>query len=156
MEKQNKQEALETIKGFLTLMSQQDNRSTARYFYYVLQEPEFIPSDPDFHYDAIVYSCPGTPEYTLTEEEYKKIPDNYETDEDMFIKEDFEPIYFVKIYQDKEVFLTEKEANEHLKNNHYNYHKESRIYVKHFWRTPIQDKFFDALFDYFNIDKPIG
>ena len=34
------------------------------------------------------------------------------------------------------VFLTERDANNHLKANHYHYTEQAHIWVGHFWRAP--------------------
>jgi hypothetical protein len=36
----------------------------------------------------------------------------------------------------KNSFLTAKAAEEHLKRNHYHYHKDADVYLNHAWRNP--------------------
>ena len=42
-------------------------------------------------------------------------------------------------------FFTETDANRHLKENHYRYSSDAYVYLKHIWRAPEMDKFFEAL-----------
>lgn len=49
------------------------------------------------------------------------------------------------------LFLTESDAENHLKQNSYHYSKEAHTYVMHACRAPALSDFFKALFEYFNI-----
>jgi len=49
------------------------------------------------------------------------------------------------------MFLTEKDAKEHLSRNNYHYSDWAHTYVKHAWRADYLEEFFKALFKHFNI-----
>jgi len=42
-------------------------------------------------------------------------------------------------------FFTDSEAKAHLKANDYHYSSDAHTYVKHFWRAPQVERFFEAV-----------
>jgi len=47
------------------------------------------------------------------------------------------------------MFLTEKDAEEHLRLNSHHYSKDAHTYVKSAWRADYLKEFLTALFNYF-------
>ena len=51
------------------------------------------------------------------------------------------------------MFLTETDANDHLRRNKHHYSKDAATYVEHAWRAPELEQFLKALLEYFEIRK---
>lgn len=148
-EKQGKNTLGEIIE-FLTEMSSQDNRGTAFPYYYVIRDAEYIPTSEDYSYNRVSYYDPLNCVHIL-EDEYNQLP---QTDEEESCKDDFNEVYEVKKWAEKGMFLTEKDAQEHLERNHYHYSDEAHTYVKCAWRAPHLEKFFTNLFEFFGVKIP--
>lgn len=140
----------QVIKEFLTTMLNQDNRGTAPPFFYVIRSKVFdhAPVDncdktkwywQECTYDskeAILKSCK---EHGYTPAEARKA-----------LEEAVE--YGVRErWEHKGMFLTEDDAEAHLKANHYHYSPDAHTYVDHAWRAPKLTAFFQALFNHFEV-----
>lgn len=51
------------------------------------------------------------------------------------------------------VFFTDEEAKSHLARNAHHYSSDACTYVKHAWRAPEFEKFVNALFEHFKVQK---
>lgn len=58
----------------------------------------------------------------------------------------------VEEWAHKGMFLTELEAEAHLRANRHHYSPDAHTYVDHAWRAPRMAAFFKALFEEFGID----
>ena len=54
---------------------------------------------------------------------------------------------------EKGMFLTEKDAKDHLRLNHYHYSSDAHTYIKHAWRASDLERFFIELFNHFDIPQ---
>jgi hypothetical protein len=149
----------ENIKIFLTKMKNQDNRSTAFPYFYVIRSSKLVISDPDYISDEVKYYHPDYDDLTWdTEEEfidylrYDLIEEPYEESYIDLELKNLRKIYFAKIWEEHGMFLTEEDAENHLKSNSYHYSQDAHTYVKHAWRAPELKNFFDNLLDYFGIN----
>ncbi len=156
----------DTIKQFLTKMSEQDNRSTAAPYFYVIRTSkkvpaysgcgEFIeyydPEDPEEIYDSIE-------EYITKQKEYQEYEEMLDVEKEDFdlkmedIEYELEKVELNHEWEEKGMFLTETDAKEHLRRNYYHYSKDAHTYVKHSWRAPELEEFLKALFEHFEVPK---
>ena len=153
------------IKKFLTKIAEQDNRCTAAPYFYVIQTKVEAAAYEGCG-DRVYYFNPENPECQfLTVEEYiahAKECENYESmdseDRESFdnriedIEYNLTKIEVSDSWVEKGMFLTEEDAENHLKRNHYHYSSDARTYVKHCWRAPEMERFFAELYNHFNID----
>jgi len=140
------------IKTFLTKMAKQNNRATAAPYFYVIRtevEVEAPIDNCDFtkvYWDASTYESWQELEDYLDENKYTS------KEKDGVFREARE--YGVrKEWVQKGMFLTEEDAEEHLRLNHYHYSKNAHTYVDHAWRAPDMTRFFKALFEKFDVDQ---
>jgi len=147
----------ETILKFLEQMSTQDNRATAFPIYYVIRSARWVPMDRDCscsddggkgERDVFVAIDDSTD--VITEDEYQQLPDEA-GDEDELAKENYEPKKERRIWDEHCMFLTETDAERHLKLNDYHYSKDAHTFVKCAWRAPELREFLLALFRHFGV-----
>lgn len=148
----------ETIVNFLQQMVTQDCRSTAFPFFYVIKDykNEFILDESDFCGESVPYFMNDEGRF-LTFEEYNK--ERLEFDEPQLTEDEFENLdniyigYFreVSFIVENTLFLTETDAENHLKQNHYHYSPKAHTYVMHAWRAPELKNFIEALLSYFEV-----
>jgi len=155
----NESEANIRIKAFLTKMKTQDNRSTAFPFYYVIRTSKLIITDPDYSYDVTKYYHPEYDDLTweskddfieflrhdLSETPYSEAYVELET-------EKLRELCFVKTWEERGMFLTEDDAENHLRSNNYHYSYDAHTYVKHAWRAPELEVFFKDLMNIYDIN----
>ena len=132
-------------------MATQSNRSTADIFYYTIRDKVEYQSDPD--------NCDVT-KYYYNDDSYDS---KYEFAKDLFrSKYSKNEIHRMLIdyaysvsyrWENKQMFLTETDADFHLKTNHYHYSPDAHVYVCHAWRATELLTFFKNLFEYFEIEK---
>lgn len=135
---------IDIVKDFLGKMSSQSNRGTAFPYYYVIRT-EVVDHAPlencdevKIYYDCDTYESMDELEITArghgeSEDQIKKI-----------LNEACE--YGIKKRWDKRgMFLTEEDAESHLKLNHYHYSPNAHTYVEHAWRAPRLKAFLEAL-----------
>ena len=154
------------IKDFLTAIANQDNRCTAApYFYVIMSKVEvpayegcgdgiryFDPEDPEDQYDSLE-------EYIASQKEYANYDELDELDQEEFDGRMDSAEYDLSNYEyqydwvERGMFLTETDAKEHLRRNHYHYSPDAHTYVKHSWRAPELEKFFKALYSHFEVEK---
>lgn len=147
-----KEKSERIIKDFLTEMATQDNRATAFPYFYVIRDKAKVPA-----YDG----CGEDTEYRWNDETYDSMEEleAYWTENDFTAAEIEEARNDVEEYEykyewiQKHMFLTEKDAEDHLRRNHYHYSKDAHTYVDHAWRAPYLEDFLKALFVYFNMPK---
>lgn len=155
------------IVDYLTEMTTQNNRITAHPYYYVIRHPEYIQSessgdDPIGLCDRgkTVYVCTDEPEVSYESRADLKaslIEDSGLTgiEADAAIEGEYDTYELVLIWRESGMFLTESDAEAHLKSNHYHYGQGAHTYVKHAWRAPQMDSFFKALFKYFCVERRV-
>lgn len=144
----------EIITEFLNKMSSQDNRCTAAPFYYVIRT-EVTDVAPLDNCDEIEFYDPINCNSYESREEFREQLEN-----DLFEEEEIEECvdrleeYGIKKRWDKRgMFLTEEDAESHLKCNYYHYSSNAHTYVEHAWRAPKLKEFFDALMEEYKIGK---
>lgn len=146
--------SIERIKQFLTEMATQDNRCTATPFYYVIRtEVEDIAPVENCSYSRFYWQDSS---YDSKEELEKQLRDD-DCSED-FIKNALREAteYGVrKRWEERGMFLTESDAKDHLRRNHYHYSHNAHDYVHHAWRAPALEQFVRDLFEHFEI-RPVA
>lgn len=138
------------IKEFLTKMATQDNRGTAFPIYYVIR------TENEVH--APLENCDYTRWYYIDSsyeslDELKEQMRQWDYSEEEIKKSIREACEYgvKKVWEKRGMFLTETDAEQHLKLNHYHYSSNAHTYVEHAWRAPELTGFFHALFDHFGI-----
>lgn len=157
---------LETILKFLTQVSQQDNRHTASPIYYVIRTKVERPAyegcgdrtyyfdgeDPEHKFDSVEDYVAKMKEYSdyenMLEEEKEEFDEKMDDAE--YKLDSYEVCYE---WEEKGMFLTETDAENHLKSNYYHYSEDAHTYVRHAWRAHELKDFMEALFNYFKIPK---
>ncbi len=150
----------ETIVKFLTAMSTQDNRCTAFPIYYVIRDARWVITEEDYVIgdSRIVYVNKQDYEDIITEDEHGKLAEKYDdvSEEDRLngvcSQEEYRRFCEVCVWQDHGMFLTQTDAEKHLKLNAYHYSEDAHTYVKHAWRAPELEEFLLALFEYFGVE----
>ena len=136
------------IKDFLTQMANQDNRSTALPYFYVIKTKRSYAVGRD---TSSLYNnyCPEDyDDIEFFNDDYEGI-DNEEYEK--LSEKERNKVYIKYYYAEEGMFLTEEDAINHLNCNHYHYSKDAYTYVKHAWRAPDLTNFLKALFKYFEI-----
>lgn len=139
----------DVIKEFLTKIAKQDNRATAAPYFYVIRT--------EVERQAPVENCEYTKLYWDGDEYDSKedIVESLEGCSEEYIETAlYEATEYgiSKEWVEKGMFLTEDDAKEHLRRNHYHYSSNAHTYVKHAWRAPELESFFKALFLEYKID----
>lgn len=151
------------IKDYLTQMATQDRRGTADMFYYVIKTSTWKIVDPDYagsDAKTVFLSDDGESEYAskekylemLREENGDKI--TLQEAEDLF--SELRQVTMDKVWESKGMFLTETDAKHHLLTNKHHYSSDAHTYVEHAWRAYDMRKFFEALFEHFEVKKEWG
>lgn len=147
-----------SIKSFLTKMKDQDNRSTAFPYFYVIRSSKLIITDSDYSYDEVKYYHSEYDDLTWdTEEdfiEYLRHDLSEAPYSEAYIELEvskLKKLYFIKTWEEHGLFLTEEDAENHLRSNNYHYSKDAHTYVKHAWRAPELENFLNNLMEYFRI-----
>ena len=141
-----------TIKSFLQKMKDQDNRSTASPYYYAIKTKvsDVCGSDQSdekrFYWNDEEYESIEAIKDYCAENDYSE----EETEETLSEATECGIRYR---WEQKGMFLTETDAVEHLRRNHYHYSPDAFTFVAHAWRAPELEGFLNALFDRFDI-KP--
>lgn len=135
------------IKEFLTKMATQDNRATAAPYFYVIRTKVSDPAPLDNCDRTLVYWNEST--YADMDEALLAMQEaGYDKHELANAQE-----YGVKDrWEHRGMFLTEEDAEDHLKANHYHYSPDAHTYVDHAWRAPKLKEFFQALHSHFGIE----
>ena len=140
------------IKEFLNKMLNQDNRATAFPFFYVIRT-EVEDSAPLENCDETKwYWQDGTYESWDEIEKYCK-KDGWTEDEIKKAKLEAVQYGIKKRWEQRGMFLTETDAENHLKLNHYHYSHNAHTYVCHAWRAPELQEFFTNLIEHFKVSK---
>lgn len=141
-----KKQAMEFLTKLVKELNTQDNRCTATPYYFAVQSQEWqiCPEDDD---DGVKYYLDDNEPISAEELEGKtseELIDEYQVDDMENIKADMLEFYQKLVWVDKQIFLTEKAADEHIRQNHYHYHNP-RTYVKHFWRNYEMEELMEAI-----------
>ena len=129
------------IKEYLQEMAEQDNCGTgAPYFYTIRWHESFeellcVPKDSDTWEEL-------SDRDEIENKELKRLLSNRGPTE--------------VIEKKTGVFFTRKEAEAHLRLNHYHYPKDAHVYCDHAWRAPYMARFLVALLVHFKIDCDKG
>ena len=148
------------IKDFLTQMATQSNRGTADIFYYVIRD-KTRRLTKDGCGEITVYAD-AQDDYREFESKEDFAKQSREDDEDITDDEidtawdNLEELSFTTVYEEKGLFLTETDAEDHLRQNRHHYSYDAYTYVKHAWRAPELKNFFKALFEHFKVEKTWG
>lgn len=149
--KMDKVESSKTIVSFLKKIAEQDNRATAAPYFYVIRTKDKFPvgrdncDDPEDSYQ--------TEEYDLFEY-YNEDFDRLDREEYLELdKNDRQVVFYKETWVEKGIFLTETDAKRHLEANYYHYSDDAHTYVKHAWRAPELKQFFQALYNFFDLEK---
>lgn len=140
------------IVEYLKKMSSQDNLSTAFPFFWVIRDVKYLPTDADYHWNKVIYLNEESGE-EISQDEWDALPTERNNDCEQ-IQDDFREVYLMKTYEESGMFLTHEDAKNHLSKNYYHYSEEAHPYLKHAWRAPLMEEFFDNLFQYFNVKIP--
>lgn len=154
-----------TIKEYLTAIKKQNNRATAPPYFFVIRDERWIRSDgggDEGPGDAekIIWNCIHDPEMSLESEkaviEYILESDDNLTEDDAMqaLRDEWEEVSIVRIWRKRCMFLTETDANEHLRKNRYHYSENAHTYIDHAFRAPELENFLKALFEHFGIKDP--
>lgn len=138
------------IKEFLTKMSTQDNRATEFPYFYVIRDRIFREA-PMNACDEIRFRYEEN--YYFSRDEIVEDLASYGLEENQ-LKRELSRIREVGIKFDWKasgMFLTESDAENHLKANQHHYSSEAHTYIEHAWRAPELKEFLLALFSYFEI-----
>ena len=139
----------EIIKNFLVKMANQDNRGTAfPYFYVIRTEVEVAAHEGNGK--SRWYDNENCQTYDTIEEFRESLAGEPGEYIDKRIEE-LSEFWVENKWEDRGMFLTETDAEEHLKANHYHYSHNAHTYVKHAFRAPEMEEFFKALFDHFEV-----
>lgn len=139
------------IKAFLTKMATQDNRGTAAPIFYVIRTEVNKPAPSD--------NCDSV-QYRFRDETYVKKSDIIDLlhEEGLSPREiasklsdEVEEYGIKKEWESRGMFLTETDAESHLKNNKHHYSPNAHTYVEHAWRAPELTQFFKDLFALFGV-----
>jgi hypothetical protein len=141
------------IKSFLTKMATQDNRSTASLFYYVIRTEVEVRDIPEYCEESRYHDPEDCEEsYKSPEECRLKLKEHeFFDDEIEKIVNRLEETGVRKEWKHKGMFLTETDAENHLKSNSYHYSDNAHTYVHHAWRAPELQTFFKALFQEYKV-----
>lgn len=143
----------EIIVDFLTQMAKQDNRATAAPFYYVIRTKKKVYL-PDGYGSDKLFRCGDEPREFTSEFQAAKalFKDGCSKDRVKELLNEGEWFDYAMEWEHKGMFLTETDAERHLKLNHYHYSKDAHTYVDHAWRAPELSEFLCALFKEYKIN----
>lgn len=136
------------IETFLTKMSTQDNRATATPYFYVIHNG-YDQILPEGHGGTTKYYVDQFERSFDTEDEIKEHCGEDHVFEELKIRE----YSSERKFEERHMFLTEEEADRHFKVNRYHYSHDAYVYLKHAWRAPDMEEFFNALFDEFGVKR---
>jgi len=140
------------IKEFLDKMLNQDNRATAFPFFYVIRTEVKDPA-PIENADEIKWYWQGDT-YESWEAIEKYCKENEYSEEDILgVKRESLQYGIKNRWEQRGMFLTETDAENHLKLNHYHYSHNAHTYVCHAWRTTELQEFFTNLIEHFDVKK---
>jgi len=142
----------EIIKNFLTKMVVQDNRATATPYFYVIRTKvqDIAPID---NCDEVKYYWQDSSYNSMAEIEAYWKENDYSEEEIRDAKREVNEYGIKDRWDERCMFLTEDDAANHLKANHYHYSHDAHTYVKHAWRAPQLEEFLKSLLQHFNIEK---
>lgn len=155
-------DAKEFVREFITKMNTQSNRMTATPYYYVIKSAKWIPAYPGCDSDRKAYVDNENPECVfyvyhgedaiekmkLELEDYDIIDEINEMDSSQlydYLDEHYTEYEEKKTFEDRCCFLTEDEAERHLRENKHHYSPDAHTYIKHFWRAPDVKRFFESV-----------
>lgn len=158
-----KEEALAFLREFTTEIEEQDNRGTASPYFYVIKTAKWVSSYHEGEGDRVIATHEGEVAFIGESEEeifeqFKKEYNDEKDEDDKDIdsmsgwglkgfmeNKEYEFFWENQEWREECCFFTDTDAKEHLRRNHYHYSKDAHTYVKHFWRAPKVEKFFDAV-----------
>ena len=160
------QEDIEFLKRLQLEMNTQDTTGTADPRFWIIKGSERVINNEDP--DELCLQVDGSTVTSTTEETVKYLNDNilpgnnidrencrietgYTQDFELTYMEDGEEVYEdlstqeVNEFLTNTMFLTEKEAREHLERNHYHYSEDAHTYCMCAWRSPEVEKLWKIL-----------
>lgn len=144
----------EIIINFLNQMAQQDNRATASPFYYTIATSKKDYCEAGCGDDTAWLIGDDYEEFENINEAARSLKEqNYDKNERRQLIEKAKEVGIKKVWSYNNMFLTETDAENHLKRNHYHYSSDAHTYVEHAWRAPELEEFLTALFEEFSIER---
>lgn len=131
---------IDKLQAMAVAYKEQDNRCTAKPYYFTIREMKRVYGmDPEYGFDdSFVW-------VSTYDSETSYEPDDLPED---FNEDDYEKRYYSLKETHTGVFLTEEEADRHLRVNHYHYNPTAATYVEHAFRNYDMEtivELFDAL-----------
>lgn len=162
MPKEVNSKAMQYLREFIIKMNTQDNRCTATPFYYTIRSSRYAPCYDGCGDSYIVVSKHCSETYwrgeSLSDIVYEMIEGEYISHDDidsvdldcdieanLFLEGEYYIYPEVKEWEERGVFFTETDAENHLKANYYHYSSDAHTYVKHAWRAPELEQFFKSV-----------
>ena len=140
------------ITKFLEQMAVQDNRSTAAPYFYTIRDEEEYQCDPDNATSTKVYW--DAEDYAYMEELQSSLIESGYDEAEATVEMQGATEYGVGTrWVQNKMFLTETDAEDHLRSNKHHYTDKAHTYVNHAWRAPKLTRFMKALFTHFEIDE---
>ena len=131
------QEDIEFLKKLQLEMNTQDTTGTADPRFWVIKGSERVIDNENP--DELVLQVDGST-VTSTTQEVNEFLANNGYDDVMIVGISIRPFMYPNT-----MFLTEKEAREHLKRNHYHYSEDAHTYCMVAWRSPEVEKLWKIL-----------
>lgn len=143
---------LEVIENFLSKMRNQDNRCTAAPYFYVIRTEvkDWAPLD---NCDEVKYYWQDHTYDSIADVKKSCKENGFSKEETQNALREVQEFGIKYRWEHRGMFLTETDAKEHLRLNHYHYSHNAHTYVDHAWRAPELSAFFEALFAHFQIPK---
>jgi len=140
------EESFGFLKQFIQDVDSQDNRATAKPYFYVIRDTETVAA-PEGHGDEIRYMWDGDVMTKESVEEHLREFDDTKTIQDLLDDGTIEEFDVMTQYitpENHNIFFTEKACHEHMESNHYHFRKP-HSYIRHAWRNPEIEKLFEAV-----------
>lgn len=149
-------EDIDFLKNLQNEMNTQDTVCQASPRFWVVAQEEWNPTGEDYC-DEIHYFNEGTDfgewedllKHLIESEDYEEDLNGIENYDDLpeYIKDEYDevPVSKEHVIQPNTFFLTKKEAEEHIRRNHYHYNETVHTYAMTAWRSPEVEKLYELL-----------
>lgn len=149
-------EDIDFLKNLQNEMNTQDTVCQASPRFWVVAQEEWIITDDEYceetHYFKDGEDYGDFPKFLnrlIDTEEYEDSLSDLESIDDFpqYIQDDFyeKPVRKEHVIQSNTFFLTKKEAEEHIRRNHYHYNETVHTYAMTAWRSPEVEKLYELL-----------
>lgn len=149
-------EDIDFLKNLQNEMNTQDTVAQASPRFWVVAQEEWNPTGEDYC-DEIHYFNEETDfgewedllKHLIESEDYEEDLNGIENYDDLpeYIKDEYDevPVSKVHVIQPNTFFLTKKEAEEHIRRNHYHYNETVHTYAMTAWRSPEVENLYEIL-----------